>query len=129
MYCNGTVNHTYPISNREFLDSISDPCVRGNATLIWKVATVGVELLDVYVAKIRPHLRCETFTTITQYAKDFVCIPLILGTTPIFAGEMIVTIGVIASTVIALLGFKRFQKRYLKSFAKDKEEEMESLVS
>jgi len=129
MYC-GSFNGTFHIYDPKEIETVNDPNIRGNATLLMRITNAQLRLLDVYREKIRPFLKCESITDILYYAKDFVCVSLILGTTPIFAGEMVVAVGSLVGTIVAMLAIKRFNKKYLITKAqKAADREMVSLVS
>jgi len=130
MACDGAPNYSFKINDPENFENVTDPNIKGNATLLMRITKVQLRLLDVYREKIRPFLKCESITEILYYGKDFACVSLILGTTPIFAGEMIIAVGTLVGTVVAMLAIKRFNKKYLLTRArKIADREMVNLVS
>ena len=115
LYCNGDTKQT--ISASDCAENCTDEDMRTNSSRIVKFVDAATKVFDVYNEQIKPYLNCDTVTRLTDYAKDFFCVDMILATTPIYIGEIITAVACVAATIVALLATKRFNKKYRRKYA------------
>lgn len=115
LYCNGDSKQI--MSANECAENCTDEDMRTNSSRIVKFVDAATKVFDTYNEKIKPYLNCETVTRLTDYAKDFFCVDVILAATPIYVGEIITAVACFAATIVALLATKRFNKKYRRDYA------------
>lgn len=121
LYCNGDSKQA--ISAEECAENCTDEDMRSNSTRVVRFVDSATKVLDVYNEQIKPYLNCETVTRLTDYAKDFFCVDIILASTPIYIGEIITAVACAVATIVALLATKRFNKKYRREYARKRSEE------
>ena len=121
LYCNGDTKQT--MSAEECSENCTEEDMRTNSSRVVKFVNAATKVLDVYNEQIKPYLNCDTVTRITDYAKDFFCVDMILAATPIYIGEAITAVACVAATIVALLATKRFNKKYRREYARKHHDE------